>query len=94
MNLTSETLEQAVQAGLAITDPKQDLLQVYREHTVGITILRMLCGSILAGEIVLSSTAPPAGAQLPDGVVPPMTGDVGGLDDDDLKAGGTSSDDD
>jgi hypothetical protein len=83
MNLTSETLEQAVVAGLAMTDPKQDLLQVYREHVVGISILRMLLQGIYDGQIVLSGSQPPAGAQLPTDMQP-----------EDLKPGGTDSDDD
>lgn len=83
MNLTSETLEQAVVAGLAMTDPKQDLLQVYRQHTVGISILRMILQGIYDGQIVLSGTQPPPDAQLPTDVPP-----------EDLKVGGTNPDDD
>lgn len=83
MNLTSETLEQAVVAGLAMTDSKQDLLQVYRQHTVGISILRMILQGIYDGQIVLSGTQPPEGAELPTDVPP-----------EDLKVGGTNPDDD
>lgn len=74
MNLTQQHVEEAINAGLAMTDPRKDLLQVYREHTTGITILRLLLEAIGNGEVVLSSVAPPAGAQLPSD----------GKDDDDV----------
>ena len=85
MNLTREHVVAAVDAGLALTDPDQDLLQVYRRHVGGISILRAILENISTGNIVLSSPQqqPPPGAELPPGLTP-----------EDLNPGGTDPDDD
>lgn len=82
MNLTREHLQTAVAAGLSLTDADKDLLDTYRRHTHGITILRAILEGIEAGNIALSSAKPPETAELPPGVNP-----------EDLKPGGTNGDD-
>jgi hypothetical protein len=89
MNLTREHVVAAVEAGLALTDPEQDLLQVYRRHGNGLSILRAILENISTGQIVLSSPQPPQGAELPDAIKQAM-----GQDPEDLTPGGTNPDDD
>jgi hypothetical protein len=83
MNLTKDHVVAAVDAGLALTDPDQDLLQVYRRHNNGISILRAILENIGTGQIVLSSPQPPPGAELPPVPAP-----------EELSPGGTNPDDD
>lgn len=89
MNLTKEHLVQAVNAGLALTDPDQDLIDVYRRHGQGLTILRAVLDGMATGQLVLSGApepAPPPDFQLPndpDGALKE------GMDPDELKPGGS-----
>lgn len=59
MQLTKDHVIAAVDAGLAMTDSEQDLLEVYRKHGSGILILRQMLSGIGAGNIVLTSPTPP-----------------------------------
>lgn len=76
MQLTKDHVVAAVNAGLAMTDPEQDLLEVYRRHGSGILVLRQMLEGIGMGRIVLQSPQPPAGAELP-----PSDEDTGDVDD-------------
>ena len=65
INLTAEQLGAALNAGLALTNPESDLLEVFRKHAAGVLLLRSLLGAISNGAISLGSTlqqdpAPPA----------------------------------
>lgn len=66
MNFTKQQVELSLNAGLALTNPESDLLEVFRKHAPGILMLRQLLIGIGQGEIALS----PATAPDPD-VVPP-----------------------
>lgn len=65
MNFTKEQVELSLNAGLALTNPESDLLEVFRKHAPGVLMLRQLLIGIGQGEIALS----PATAPDPD--VPP-----------------------
>lgn len=80
MNVTKEHVEAAVLAGLALLDPDQEPLAVYRKHSSGLIILRTLLEGIASGQVMLRQPQmePPAGAELPS---------------EDLKPGGTDPDD-
>ncbi|KKL16930.1 hypothetical protein LCGC14_2490660 [marine sediment metagenome] len=54
MNLTKEQVEIALAAGLSLTNPESDLLEVFRKHAAGVMILRQLLMGIGSGEIALS----------------------------------------
>lgn len=54
MQFTQEHVSKAVTAGLALTDPDSDLLEVFRKHGEGIPLLRNLLAGIAHGQIVLS----------------------------------------
>ncbi|MCB7129679.1 MAG: hypothetical protein J3T61_09095 [Candidatus Brocadiales bacterium] len=75
MNFTKEQVEVGLAAGLALTNPESDLLEVFRKHAAGVMILRQLLMGIGSGEIALSSTtqpdpdAPPKGQ---GGQTPPL----------------------
>ena len=53
MRLTKEHVEQACLAGLNLTDPDTDLMQVFRKHASGILVLRAILEEILQGKIAL-----------------------------------------
>ena len=80
MNITKEHVEAAVLGGLALLDPEQDPLTVYRKHGSGLLILRSLLEAIAAGQVMLQQPQmePPSGAELPS---------------EDLRPGGTDPDD-
>lgn len=74
INLTTEQLGAALNAGLALTNPESDLLEVFRKHAAGVLLLRSLLGAISNGAISLGSTlqedpAPPG--DTPPGDTPP-----------------------
>lgn len=54
MNLTKEMVEQAAVAGLELTNPDSDLLDVFRKHSQGILLMRAILTEILGGKIALS----------------------------------------
>ena len=91
MRLTEQHVQQAVTAGLALTDPEQELLDVYRKHGQGLTILRTVLEAMAMGQIVLTQPAPPTP---PEGLpgVPPADPEPD-IDPEDLKPGGTNGDD-
>lgn len=71
MNFTKEQVEIALQAGLSLTNPESDLLEVFRKHAAGVMILRQLLMGIGSGEIALSpATQPDPDAALPPGPPP------------------------
>lgn len=57
----------AVAAGLALTDPNTDLLDVFRKHATGVLMLRQLLIEIGSGTIAISTTMQPdATPQVPN----------------------------
>lgn len=48
-----QRIENAVTAGLALTDPESDLLEVFRKQATGVLLLRSLLSQIGNGEIAL-----------------------------------------
>ena len=55
MQMNREQANAAVNAGLALTDPEEDLLDVFRKHSQGIFLLRALLQALASGQVVLSS---------------------------------------
>lgn len=53
MQLTKEAVQAGIEAGLALTDPEAELLDVFRKHAGGIMVLRSLLQSIGSGQIGL-----------------------------------------
>lgn len=103
MNLTRDMVVAAVDAGLALTDPEQELLNVFRKHNQGLTILRAILENISTGNIVLSSPKPPEQPPadgIPEHVKAALAKKAqegepeGELEGEDLKPGGTNPDDD
>lgn len=56
MKLTKESVTAGIEAGLALTDPETDLLDVFRKQATGVIILRGLLEAIRTGQVALSST--------------------------------------
>lgn len=54
MQLNKQQLVAAISAGLALTDPDSDLLEVFRRHASGILLLRAILENVGAGKLVLS----------------------------------------
>ncbi len=67
MNFTKEQVEVGLAAGLALTNPESDLLEVFRKHAAGVMILRQLLMGIGSGEIALSSGMQPDPDAPPEG---------------------------
>jgi len=76
MDLTKEHVGKAVEAGLGLTDPESDLLQVFRTHAAGILLLRQLLVCLGNGTVGLGPTvqtpppSPPAAITGNKGPVP------------------------
>lgn len=54
MQFTQEHVQMAVEAGLALTNPESDLLEVFRKHGGGVSLLRSLLAGIANGQIALA----------------------------------------
>lgn len=69
--MDKQQIEIALAAGLALTDPNTDLLEVFRKHAMGVQLLRQLLIQIGSGQIALSATTveDPTGA--PPDATPP-----------------------
>jgi hypothetical protein len=67
MQMNREQATAAINAGLAVTDPESDLLDVFRKHASGIILLRGLLNALATGQIILSQPD----AEEPPAPVPP-----------------------
>lgn len=53
--MNKEQIQLALAAGLALTDPGTDLLDVFRKHAGGIIMLRQLLIGIGSGQVTLAT---------------------------------------
>lgn len=71
MKLTNESVTAAVQAGLALTDPESDLIDVFRKHAGGLMVLRTLLNGLGTGQLALVNPNEPKDEKPKDPKNPP-----------------------
>lgn len=66
MQMNRDQVAAAVNAGLALTDPESDLLDVFRKHASGIMMLRGLLQAIGTGNVALEPVKQPEAEKPPE----------------------------
>ena len=58
LEVTQQEVNAAVEAGVLLTDPNSDLLEVFRKHADGIKSLNVLMGLLKSGKLGFSINGP------------------------------------